>query len=842
MQQRQPRNVIRWMMAAAMLAISCASTPVQAAAPASAPAQAARPATASVVTRAKVKSLSKGSYYTTNQCAVLTDGQVMCWGSNGKNELSSVTGIVSVPLTMTGVSDAVDVTGGDGNWCVLHANQTMSCVGYNNSGRLGNGTATDTTSLSPVVEYLGGPPMGGIKQMSTGPAHRCAVMNDGAVRCWGDGQNGKLGDGGSLISPVPDSSVPVTVTGIVSAVHASMTDEASCAVLANGNVQCWGEFGHLGTGATADTSVPQTVLVEVGGAALSDVVELFGSYQHTCARTSSGQQYCWGTSGSRDWSGNGKVDAGYPKRAQRIEDQVALTTVQDIAVVDYGACAALEDGTVRCWGSNYDGEVGVGDKASYTRAVTVTVDTGGVLTDVVNLGNAGSSVCALTGAGNVYCWGNGGDGTLGNGSLTDSTQATLVIVPPPASTDASLSDLAINPGPLYTGPNFVYDRYHYYPVVPNAIASMLVTPTLRDANATYTITGSPGACSPATSPANCALSVGANTITVTVTAENGTTKQNYVLHVERLALPVVTTAKVKSLSRSVYSGRSQCAILTDGQVLCWGDTNFNDYSSYSSQTLPVTLTGVTDAVDVTGGDARICILHADETASCIGSNYGSFGDGTTDDAVTPVYVAEYAGGPPMRGIKQIVNSYEHSCAVMTNGQVRCWGDSYGGALGNGTMGQPSLVPVTVTGITNAVQVAVTYGGSCALLANGNVQCWGDQNLLGGIGASEDYSVPVTVLASAGGAALGGIVELRSSSEYVCGRTAAGEQYCWSTFGNSTYYFAGNGTDTDAVAAYPVRAQRIEDQANLSGVAHVAPSDRVNCAVMTDGTVRCWGLN
>jgi hypothetical protein len=108
---------------------------------------------------------------------------------------------------------------------------------------------------------------------------------------------------------------------------------------------------------------------------------------------------------------------------------------------------------------------------------------------------------------------------------------------------------------------------------------MLVTPTLRDANATYTITGPPGACTPATSPANCALSVGVNTITVTVTAQDGATVKNYVLNVERMGLPVVTTASVKSLSRSTYSGSNICALLTDGQVLCWGDNIYGQVSS-----------------------------------------------------------------------------------------------------------------------------------------------------------------------------------------------------------------------------------------------------------------------
>ena len=829
--QRQiPMKSIRWLLAAAMVAISCASMMTQAAParmaqaaqPAAAPAQDARPA-APVVTTAKVKSLSRpggltGAY---NLCAVLASGEVLCWGYNGygQTQIASSVSAVSVPVTMTGVTDAVAAMTGDGRICILHSDTTASCAGNGSYGELGNGTAADSPVLTKVVEYVGGPAMTGIKQLTTGYSYTCVVMLTGQVRCWGTNWAGMLGNGTET-----DSLTPVTVTGIVSAVEVAITEDSSCALLTSGNVQCWGTSENLGANVTDNMSVPVTVQVSAGGAPLSGIVDLRAGQAQTCGRTAVGEQYCWG-------------DFTYPTRAQRIEDQVNLSGVAQIAPSSSSNCAVMADGTVRCWGLNYNGQIGVGDTVDYSRAVTVTVGAGGVLMDVVELGNAESTYCARTRSSRVYCWGSGENGQIGNGTDINSTRATLVIEPPPAYTNASLSGLAINPGPL--DQNFASDRYHYYPVVPNAIASMLVTPTLSDANAAYTITGSPGACTPATSPANCALSVGMNTITVTVTAENGTTKQNYVLHVERLGLPIVTTAKVKSLGRGKYYAGGQVAILTDGHVLFWGEDNFNQLDSRGSQTLPVTLTGVTDAVDVTFGDSKMCIVHADETASCIGNNDGQFGSETTDDSNVLTPVVEYLGGPPMRGIKQMVSSDYHSCAVMTNGMVRCWGDAYNGELGNGTE-TPSLVPVTVTGITNAVQVALTYDGSCALLASGNVQCWGYAGTPI-VGAASNVSVPVTVLTSAGGAPLGGIVELRGGYGSVCGLTAAGEQYCWGG-GNQYDYLAGNGTDTGPAFYYPVRAQRIEDQSDLSGVAQVAPADSNSCAVMVDGTVRCWGSN
>ena len=410
-----------------------ASAPTQAAQAgqrASAPTQAARPAQnrpeaavraqqAPIVTVASVKGLSRTNYDTQNQCAILTDGQVLCWGRNYANELSSTSGIVSVPVTLTGVSDAVDISGSDSRICILHENEMVSCVGANR-GAFGDGTDTDSTTLVTVTEYLGGPQMGGIKDFDTNYEFSCAVMSNGTVRCWGWAIEA-LGAGYTTTS-----YVPVTVTGITNAVQVALTVDAACAALASGNVQCWGFKDNLGIGATENYSVPVTVLASAGGAPLDGIVELSGGSYNVCGRTAAGEQYCWGGFGS---AGNGTPAAiiSYPTRAQRIEDQTDLSGVEQIVGADADMCARLTDGTVRCWGSNALGQVGVGNRDAYTRAVTVTLGTGKALTDVVELGNSSDQYCARTSTGNVYCWGQGKFGEIGNGLITDSLRATLVI-------------------------------------------------------------------------------------------------------------------------------------------------------------------------------------------------------------------------------------------------------------------------------------------------------------------------------------------------------------------------------------------------------------------------------
>ncbi|MDO8412846.1 MAG: hypothetical protein Q7S51_03530, partial [Gallionellaceae bacterium] len=123
-----------------------------------------------------------------------------------------------------------------------------------------------------------------VKAISAGNSHTCAVLNDGSVRCWGNNSSGKLGDGSTT-----DSSIPVAVSGISTAVEVSAGSNHSCAVLSDGSVRCWGDnfSGQLGNGSTARSSTP----VAVSG--LSTVVAVSAGSSYSCAVLSDGAVRCW---------------------------------------------------------------------------------------------------------------------------------------------------------------------------------------------------------------------------------------------------------------------------------------------------------------------------------------------------------------------------------------------------------------------------------------------------------------------------------------------------------------------------------------------------------------------
>ena len=140
-------------------------------------------------------------------CAVLSDGSVWCWGDNDDGQLGNGTTDPSrTPTRVTGIDDAVTVEAGGNATCVLRETGRVACYGANERGQLGDGTTekrvepVEVVGLEPVVALGQGEP-------AMLQRHRCALVDDGTVWCWGRNEDGQLGDGTFV-----DSLTPVQVT------------------------------------------------------------------------------------------------------------------------------------------------------------------------------------------------------------------------------------------------------------------------------------------------------------------------------------------------------------------------------------------------------------------------------------------------------------------------------------------------------------------------------------------------------------------------------------------------------------------------------------------------------
>ncbi|MGE0789345.1 MAG: RCC1 domain-containing protein [Sandaracinaceae bacterium] len=181
-------------------------------------------------------------------------------------------------------------------------------------------------------------------------------------------------------------------------------------------------------------------------------------------------------------------------------------------------------------------------------------------------------------------------------------------------------------------------------------------------------------------------------------------------------------------------------------------------------------------------------------------------------------------GPDGLMVIDLDGGYAHACAVLSDGRVRCWGQSFAGQLGDGSYAERSA-PVPARDVTGAVRVGAGRAHTCALLRDGGVMCWGgnDHGQLGAARRGRDVGIgPVHV------AGLRGATGLAVGDDHACAIDARGNVLCW---GRNNLGQIGDGSREPRDT--PVR---------IAGVraSYLGAGADSTCAVLTDGRVACWG--
>jgi cysteine-rich repeat protein len=315
----------------------------------------------------------------------------------------------------------VDVALGGNHTCALLSTGNVRCWGNGAEGRLGYGN-TDDIGDDEHPASAGDVDVGGtVVQITAGYAHTCAVLDAGQVRCWGIGYAGGLGYPG--LDAVGDDETPASVGDVVvggPVVQVSAGENHTCALLDNGKVRCWGDgaYGQLGygnTNAIGDNENPSVAGDVIVG---YDAVQIAAGDYHTCALLDNGAVRCWGP-GSYGRLGHGNTLSIGDDEAPALHGSIPIDGIAvQVTAGSAQTCVRLDTNDVRCWGDNLFGALGypdvdyLGDN-EFPTAVT-TVEVGGQVIDI----SAGAyHTCAITEVGEGRCWGNASLGQLGYGNI-----------------------------------------------------------------------------------------------------------------------------------------------------------------------------------------------------------------------------------------------------------------------------------------------------------------------------------------------------------------------------------------------------------------------------------------
>lgn len=299
-----------------------------------------------------------------------------------------------------GLAPAPKIAAGSHHSCVLDAAGAARCWGDGDEGMLGDGN--EEASGTPVF-VAGGHVFSSIV---AGNDHTCAIDADGAAWCWGDSGAGQIGDGDDEAGQVDE---PVAVAGGHQFVLLTAGDDHTCGLVADGTAYCWGKngYGQLGIDDSGDEYyTPQQV---AGGIRF---VRISAAGHRTCALDVLGRAYCWG-SGEYGALGTGDSD---DQRAPAPAAEGKFFV--DITGGELHTCALDSQGRAFCWGNNEDGEGGNGLPSEQENS-PVQVQLNAHLTSIFH--GQGGHLCAVDGTTTaLYCWGQNGNGQLGDETTTDA--------------------------------------------------------------------------------------------------------------------------------------------------------------------------------------------------------------------------------------------------------------------------------------------------------------------------------------------------------------------------------------------------------------------------------------
>lgn len=290
-------------------------------------------------------------------CALLKTGAVQCLGTNGSGELGdgttqSRTTLAAVP-NLTGV---VELTAGSAHVCARKSDQSIWCWGGNDHGQVGSGSAALGV---PVPAHVAD----GISVVA-GAFHTCSLNPYGQVFCWGANERSQLGQGTSDFS-APVQVMLLDMTSLFGITQLALGDAHTCALQASGVIWCWGnpDEGQLGNGSIVSARGPQMV------ANISNATQIVTAANSTCA-LADGFVSCWGETVQGELGDGFGSQPGAnwsPALVPNLPESIS------IVAGGHSVCAMTRSMVLECWGNGVSGQFGDNKKQAEFLPVPVAL-------------------------------------------------------------------------------------------------------------------------------------------------------------------------------------------------------------------------------------------------------------------------------------------------------------------------------------------------------------------------------------------------------------------------------------------------------------------------------------
>ncbi len=638
-------------------------------------------------------------------CGVTNLGNMYCWGRDNNGQLGN--GVISTDQlkpVLVDTSNLVagekykDLTVGYNFSCGLTSFNNVLCWGRDVVRELGNGVITGNQAIPGFIDSSNLATGEKFIKLSAGGWHSCGLTNLGNTYCWGAKSGGVLGDGSPIIGWGVFSDKPTIIDSSSMLPGEKFNDlslgwEHSCGTTNLGNSYCWGwdTDGALGDGAVIAGQSKPTLIDQTNLPADDKLKYLASGGYRGCGLSFKGDTYCWGNDDTAESIGDGSGSVNQPIpiliNGVNVNSNEKFSSVT-LAYFDHG-CGLTTKSRTFCWGANW-GYLGIGTSTN-EESKPVQIDRTNLSNDeyFIKISLGGYHSCGITNKGRTFCWGDNGNGKLGDGGIVSEVDKPILI---------DRSNL---------------NTSEYFQEIGSTSSS-----TCGITNEARTFCWG----------SNSSGSLGIGSI-------GGSQNKPTLIDSSNLNLGE------KFIFLSTGGGQHICGVTNEHRALCWGDNTYGQlgFSSIgNSVSLPTLITSTKMLAGekykfISAGGLHSCGVTFHGNSYCWGRhNYGQLGAGgaVTGTSITP-FLVDNSNLQPKETFISISLGDVSACGSTNLGNSYCWGANWSGQLGIGG-GSPvnQFIPALVD-TNNLLSNEALYGPvqgseqfSCSLSNLGNLYCWG----------------------------------------------------------------------------------------------------------------------